>query len=183
MANIIRLLLLAGTVYLGVLGYNKDQEPSPAPVGPVDRLELVLETETETFPGTPTIALQAILRDLDSIMVGQPDDALQLARAYKHWAILMSHSQTIGDLVQFDKVRVLALQDMFKTAPLKGNYQGQIDKVLQRAYETGVTNEVKTGESIDTSMNPRARKAVIDYLNACSWKFSQIWLSEVQKAS
>jgi len=118
---------------------------------------------------------------LDTIMVGQADDALELARAFKQWAILMSHSETIKDLVQFDKVRVLALQDMFRNAPLKGQYGGKIDEVLKSTYEAAVTSVVKNGDTVETAMTPKAKQAVIAYLNACSWKFSQIWLVETQK--
>lgn len=175
MEDKVRTLILIGAILFGVHSYNKENGGKPTPPVVVDHVEFIVESETEVFPTKPSESLQASLMGLDAILKAHPNDALVLARAYKHWAILLSQENLITDLNKFQQVRAGSLQGLLLAQPLEGTYSGTIDAIFKRAYENHLA-DLKTDDGVQTEITPAIRAKLVDYFNAISWKCSMIWL-------
>jgi hypothetical protein len=187
MLNSLRLLMFAGAMILGMYQYQQGPSPTPGPnpnpspkppVVTPDRLELIIGTETETFPSRPSEGLVEALRGLEEV-VTNPDDALKLARAFKHWAKLVGSDTYITDLTKYQEVRVGSIRSLFTADPLSKSYAGLIDPRVKKCYEL-VLKPFYEGDKPPTKVTPEVRRALEDYNNAVSWKFSTIWLDTIK---
>ena len=182
MGNTIRLLMFAAAMFLGYVGYQKQDRPSPDPPTPPvitpDRVELIIESETETFPSMPSTGLVEALKALDSL-VTDPDDALKLARAFKHWSNQIRYDSYITNLTKYQEVRVGSLRSLVQADKLNGRYEGQVEAVLKKAYDTHLAS-LKGPDETQTEVTPQVRQLLVELNEAISWKFSTIWLRNVK---
>lgn len=182
----IRGTLLAVSLGLMVFWYaNPTSTPNPSPeppVGPVASLVIQGDSVAESFPTAPPEASQKLLEPLSGIFTQNPNDALELARATKQWAQLVSSETDLGDLTQFIKVQDSAFRNLGKSAQLKGTYANQLNPVAKALYNHYLP-QLKDGEGnvSGITVDASVRSSLSDYFNALSWKFSQEWLKEVSK--
>jgi hypothetical protein len=185
MMTSIRMLMFATAILAGWYQYNQTPvnpvpgpNPSPKPPTPVvERLELQLESEVESFPSRPTESLVGALDGLSKI-VTNPDDALKLARAFKHWGAMLAHEDNLKTLNDFVQLRAESVRSQLGADPLSKDYSGKIEPILKSAYNLHLKDLV-TENGVQTEITPQVRARLVDYTNAVSWKFSMIWLDNI----
>lgn len=184
----VRVVLLLVALFLGYNGVKPyvfpkpkpDPKPVPNVVVPTPN-PVVITIKQEEFPPKPTNQqLISDLAPLSELMKNEPMDALDLARFYRWGAKIVKDSKEIDNLTGFNKVQLKALKVVFADTPMAGKYQGTVDAVLEQAYKKQMSF-LKNGDGtvISLEMTDEARKAIVEFLNAASWKFREINLENL----
>jgi hypothetical protein len=169
-------LLLVGVWYLNP--QNPDPSPKP-PVGPVEGLVILVDSEPESFPQPPVLAPQKLLEPLNGLFSQYPEDALEFARATKQWAIVVKTDPNLTNLKDFTKSLQLSLESLKDVVPLKGNYSGKIVPATEQVYNYYLPQlKDADGNIASTEIDASVRESLSQYFNALSWKFSEQWLKE-----
>jgi hypothetical protein len=189
MLNSLRLLMFAGAIILGVYQYNQnpnnpdispDINPKPPVVTP-DGLEIIIDSEVESFPRRPSDELVEALKPITGI-VTNPDDALRFARAFKHWSKIISQDSYIKDLTDYAEVRAGALRALILADPMSKSYKGEIDPIIKAAQDK-LLADLKSDDGVKTEVTPEVRKSLVELNEALSYTFAEIWLVESLKTS
>jgi hypothetical protein len=187
MGTSIRMLMFATAIILGVYQYNQtpvipgpkpDIDPKPPVVTP-DALELVIDSEVESFPSRPSESLVGALAGLSQSGI-ENDDALKLARAFRDWAIVIEQDTNLKTLNKYVQLRAESIRSMVDVAPLTKDYRGKITPILEATYKSHL-KELVTDDGVKTEITPAIRAKLVEYHKAISWKFSSIWLETVVK--
>ncbi len=180
----IRLLMFASGLGLLAFWYAA-QNPNPAPKPPSpapNGVEIVIDTTVETFPQAPPEAVQSLLKPLEGLFTQYPNDALEMARATKHFATNVRGNPKLTNLSQYSKVEKDGLEGLFKgSLPLQGNYFGKITPTSRVIYNHYLSPFMKDGEGnvITVNLDTASREALADYLDAMSWAFAEQWYKTV----
>ena len=162
----VKLVLLAVCIGVSYSGY---QSPSQPAVG-------VVRVLSEVAPPKPSSSLESLLEPLRGCLRGEPQDALVLGRAFKHWAVLIGRSQEIKDLNHFSVRYKNAVRILLSSTDIEGKYDGKIDKILNAAYKEnlGYLHD-KNGAITSFEITPKVRSSMVDWANAASWNFYQVF--------
>lgn len=175
--NKLVVLAIAGFIFYN--GYQK-QSTTPVP-GPVDN-KVVIDHAEYIWPKAPTDAQATkLLSGLDSVGI-TASDALVLATAYQQFAYVVANDEDIADLNQLARLHAGAANQLIDfqrsiEGKYKGGYGTAIDNVTKALYNHHLAYLIKDGKVSTTSIGPvgsPTRKALEEWLNNLSWKFSTL---------
>lgn len=180
MLNIIRALLIGTGVYLGVQLYQNGDTDSKAPSVPSN---VILEETLDVFPSPPQNALGAVLEPLEGILAGEPADSLVLARAYRDFAKLTARTPGAVTLGEYAQDYKNAIGILFMNTPMQGKYKDQVIITTDKAYQEVMKKFADSnGEYPDQTIDAAKRAALVEWLNACSGKFHEVYLKNLENA-
>jgi hypothetical protein len=165
-STIFRIVLALGGAYVAFSAYNGTSViPNVIPL---------IDVVDETFPTIPNDPqVLSILNKYDTVVTNRTD-ALVLARACRDFGVLIGRDELLKNLGQFDQARVNSFRSLLLNTQMEGKYKGALNVPMKELYNY-MFSYLKTNDGISSvELDARARRAVVDYYNALSWKFAQI---------
>lgn len=164
--RLVGILLGAVLVWQGYI-QKKVPQPTPSP-NPV----INVDTDPDSLPQAPSGSVAASSQPLVTLLTGQSDDAIKLARAFKGWSELLGRSTKITTTAQFQKVYVDATRILLEKHQIAGKYQGKIDTVVNATVLASFTEAglVENGTVKSMEWNAATSAAAVKAFDAVSYQ-------------
>lgn len=177
MMNIIRAVLAASALYLGAQWYNTGGTDVKAPDVPSN---VILDVSEEVFPPAPQNALGTVLEPLKTILKGQSQDSLVIARAFRDFATLSARTPGAVTLKEYSEDYKNALRILLTNTGLAGKYQGRIDEVVNAAFREQMKPFADSnGEYPNQAIDQQVRNKIVEWLSAVSGTCHEIYKSNL----
>lgn len=194
METIKTLLILAGLglAYNGYAEMNKDVTPTPPPVvnpdnstpiptpAPLGSIQII--SDQDSIPPAPANSeLLSTSLPIKQALMGNPADALKLARTFRGWSQLITQTQEIKTTSEFQNAYIKSMIVLLARHQMAGKYalNQPMDATFLAAFRAVGLVDGNTVKSAEWS--PTAAQAAAQAFDAASYQCYQAFAESVKK--
>lgn len=174
-------LLVGGLVFAGhgwYVGGKSTPIPKPSPASPT--VIKIISDLDDPFPQTPlSPAVLAASTPIRTVLKGNPEDAIKLARTFRAWSDLIHRDTTLKTMGQFRAAYVRSVQVLAQKSKLAGKYKGKIDAAIDATMNAAFN--APSGVQDTVPFTDVSRASAVVALDAVSYQCYQAFIDSSGK--